>query len=82
MEKHKKQKIELTSANENEACSHIRLMIDGNEIKDIRSLEINIEPNQVPTMTLDLALFDLSITSDFLMYQKGLGAINFVRAEE
>lgn len=82
MEKHKIQKIELTSANEGEACSHIHLRINGKEIQDIRSLKIKIEPNEVPIMTLDLALFDLSITSDFLIYQKGVGAINFVRASD
>lgn len=60
----------------------MHLLIDRTEIEGIRSLKINVEPNEPPTITLDLDLIDLSITSDFLMYQKGLGAINFVRAEE
>ena len=82
MEKHKPQRIEIKPRKEGEVLSNVHVFIDGTEIKKIRSLEIKVEPNKVSRMILDLDLYDISIDSEFLLYQKGVGAINFVPAEE
>ena len=82
MEKHKPQRIEIKPRKEGEVLSNVHVFIDGTEIRKIRRLEIKVEPNKVPRMILDLDLYDISIDSEFLLYQKGVGAINFVPAEE
>lgn len=82
MEEHKKQKIEIRPRKEGELVSHVHLLINGTEIKDIRSLKIEVEPNEIPRLILDLNLWDISVDSEFLVYQKGVGAVNFVEAKE
>lgn len=82
MEKHKPQRVEIKPRKDGEVLSNVHVYIDGTEIKKIRSLEIKVEPNKVPRMILDLDLYDISIDSEFLLYQKGVGAINFVPEEE
>lgn len=82
MEKHKPQRVEIKPRKKGEVPSHIHLFIDGTEIRNIRSLKIEVEPNDVPRLILDLNLWDISVDSEFLMYQKGVGAVNFVNANE
>ncbi len=82
VEKHIPQKIEIRPRKEGEAVTHLHLFVDGTEIRNIRSLNINVEPNKYPTLTLDLNLYDIAIDAECLMYQKGVGAVNFVEAEE
>ena len=82
MEKHKPQKIKITPRREGESLSHVHVHIDGTEIRNIRNMEIKVVPDEIPIMILDLNLYDISIDSEFLIYQKGVGVINFVKAEE
>lgn len=79
---HKVQKVEIKGRKEGEVPSHIHLFIDGTEIRNIRSLEIKVKPNSIPRLILDLNLWDISVDSEFLMYQKGVGAVNFVNAND
>ena len=76
--KHGIQKIEIKPRKEGEAISNVHLFINGTEILNIRKLEFKTEPNSVPTLTVDLNAFDISIDSKCLMYQEGVGAINFI----
>lgn len=76
--KHEVQKIEIKPRKEGEAISNVHLFINGTEIRNIRKLEFKTEPNSVPTLTVDLNAFDISIDSKCLMYQEGVGAINFI----
>ena len=82
MEKHKPQRVEIKPRKDGEVSSNVHVFIDGTEIKKIRNLEIKVEPNKVPRMILDPYLYDISIDAEFLLYQKGVGAINFVPAED
>nr|DAT64394.1 MAG TPA: hypothetical protein [Caudoviricetes sp.] len=79
---HKIQKVEIKGRKAGEVPSHIHLFIEGTEIRGIRSLEIKVEPNEIPRLILDLNLWDISIDSEFLMYQKGVGSVNFVKVNE
>lgn len=76
--KHEIQKIEIKPRKEGEVISNVHLFINGTEIRDIRKIEFKTEPNLVPTLTVDLNAFDISIDSECLMYQEGVGAINFI----
>ena len=76
--KHEIQKIEIKPRKEGEVISNVHLFINGTEIHNIRKLEFKTEPNSVPTLTIDLNIFDISIDSECLMYQEGVGAINFI----
>lgn len=79
---HKIQKVEIKGRKDGEVPSHIHLFIGGTEITDIRSLEIKVKPNEIPRLILDLNLWDISIDSEFLMYQKDVGAVNFFKVNE
>lgn len=80
MEEHKPNKVEIKPRKDGEPLSSVHVFIDGTEIKRIRSLKIEVTPDEIPRMILDLYLFDISIDSEFLLYQKGVGEINFVPA--
>lgn len=82
IKRHKVQRVEIKGRKDGEVPSHVHVSIDGTEIRNIRSLEIKVEPNEIPRLILDLNLWDISIDSEFLMYQKGVGAVNFVDAND
>ena len=52
------------------------LYIDGQKMKGVRSINLAIEPNEIPKLTVDLNAFDISISQKLLVLQKGFGELS------
>ena len=80
--KHQPQKIEIKSREDGTPVSAVKVFVDGKKIQDIRSMKFEVDVNKMPHLILDLNVFDISISAECLLFQKGVGAINIGLPEE
>ena len=77
---HKRQKIRIEPRKEGEIPSNVHVFINDTEIRDIRDLRFEVKPGEFPHLILDVNAWDISINANSLLYQKGVGKVNFVPA--